>query len=118
MVLVDLNANLDSPRGRQKDVLAAEASKHGLACAAKYCWCQQKRRHMHGRWTFLRPTYTSEGERRWIHRKPDYALKRARDRRHVRIFVRVAMQHHNSNYQTLVMRVETDLVEVKRYKKE
>ena len=35
MVLVDLNAYLDSSRGRQGDVLAAEGSKHGLVCATK-----------------------------------------------------------------------------------
>ena len=35
MVLGDLNANLNSPRGRQEDVLAAEASKNDLVCASK-----------------------------------------------------------------------------------
>ena len=35
MVLGDLNADLDSPRGRQEDVLAAEASEHDLVCATK-----------------------------------------------------------------------------------
>ena len=33
MVLGDLNADLDSPRGRQEDVLAAEAAEHELVCA-------------------------------------------------------------------------------------
>ena len=61
MVLADLNADLDSPWGRQEDVvLAANANKHGLVCAIKQFWCQRKQRNMHGRWTFRRPTYTPE----------------------------------------------------------
>ena len=61
MVLGDLNADLDSPRGREEDVLAAEASKHDLICATKQFRCPRKRRHVGGRWTFQRPTYTTEG---------------------------------------------------------
>ena len=52
MVLADLNADLDSPWGRQGDVLAAEASKHTLVCATKQFCCRRKRRHVRGRWTF------------------------------------------------------------------
>ena len=84
MVLGDLNADLDSPRGRQEDVLTAEASEHDLVCATKQFRCWRRRRHVRGRWTFRRPTYTPEGERRWVRGKPDYALVRARDRRRVR----------------------------------
>ena len=36
MVLGDLNANLDSPRGRQEDVLAAEVAEQDLVCATKH----------------------------------------------------------------------------------
>ena len=72
MVLGDLNADLDSPRGRQEDVLAAEASEHDLVCATKQFRCRRKRRHVRGWWTFRRPTYTPEGERRWVRGKPDY----------------------------------------------
>ena len=64
MVLGDLNTDLDSPRGRQEDVLAAEASEHDLVCATKQFCCRRKRRHVRGRWTFRRPTYMPEGERR------------------------------------------------------
>ena len=37
MVLADLNADLNSPRGkyRQEDVVAVEASEHDLVCATK-----------------------------------------------------------------------------------
>ena len=52
MVLGDLNANLDSPRGRQEDVLAAKASEHDLVCTTKQFRCRRKWRHMRGRWTF------------------------------------------------------------------
>ena len=84
MVLGDLNADLDSPPGRQEDVLAAEASEHGPVCATKQFCCRRKRWHVRGRWTFRRPTYTPEGDRRWVRGKLDYALVRARDRRRVR----------------------------------
>ena len=63
---------------------------------------------MHGRWTFRRPTYTPEGERRWVRGKTDYALVRARDWRRVRSCCRVAMRHNDSDYQALVLRVESD----------
>ena len=42
MVLVNLNVDLDSPWGRQEDVVAAEASKHGLICATKQFQCRRK----------------------------------------------------------------------------
>ena len=72
---------------------------------------------MHRRWTFRRPNYTPEVERRWIPGKPDYTLVRARDRR--RVSCRwVAMRHHNSDHRALVVRVETELAGVKRYKKD
>ena len=64
MVLADLNADLDSPKGRQDVVLAAKSDEHGLVCATKQFGCRRKQRHMHGRWTFRRPNYTLEGERR------------------------------------------------------
>ena len=61
MVLADVNADLDFPRGRQEVVLAAETSKHDLVCATKQFCCRRKRRHVRGRWTFRRPTYTPDG---------------------------------------------------------
>ena len=106
MVLANLNTNLDSPRGRQEDVLAAEASEHNLVCATKQFRCRRKRRHVRGCWTFRRPTYTPEGERRWVRSKLDYALVRARDQRRVRSCRWVAMRHHDSDHRTLVMRVD------------
>merc|ERR1711966_529919 len=108
MVLGDLNADLDSPRGRQEDVLAAEASEHDLVCATKQFRCRRKRRHVRGRWTFRRPTYTPEGDRRWVRSKPNYALVRARDRRRVRSCRWVAMRHHDSDHRALILRVEAD----------
>ena len=118
MMLVDLNADLDPSWGRQEDVLAAEADKNGLVCATKQFQCRRKRWPMRGRWTFRRPNYTPEGERRWICGKPNYALVRARDQRRVQSFRWVAMRHHDSDYRALVMRVETDPEGVKRYEKD
>ena len=118
MVLADLNADLDSSWGRQEDILAAKANKHGLVCETKQFRCRWKRRHMHGRWTFRRPNYMPEGERHWIHGKTDYALVKARDRRRVRSCRWVAMQHHNSDHRAFVTRVETDPAGVKRYEKD
>ena len=63
MLFGDLNADLDSPRGRQEDVLAAEASEHDLVCTTKQFRCQRKRQHVRERWTFRHPTYTPEEER-------------------------------------------------------
>ena len=84
MILANLNADLDSLRGKQEDVMADKTSEHDLFCMTKQFWCRRKRQHMHGRWTFRLPNYTLEGERRWICGKPDYALVKARDRRRVR----------------------------------
>ena len=98
MVLGDINADLDSPRGRKEDVLAAETSKHNLVCATKQFHCRQKRRHVRERWTFRHPTYTPEGERRWVRGKPNYALVSARDGGLVRSCRWVATRHHNSNH--------------------
>ena len=85
MVLADLNADLDSSWGRQEDILAAKANKHGLVCAIKQFWCQRKQRNMHGRWTFRRPNCTRSGSSAGFAAsgKPDYALVKSRDRRRV-----------------------------------
>ena len=83
MVLGDLNADLDSPRGRQEDVLAAEATEQGLVCATKH-FLPARTRNMRGRWTFRRANRTPEGERRWVRGKPDYVLVKERDRQRVR----------------------------------
>ena len=52
VVLADPDADLDSPQGRQKGALAAEADEHGLVCATEQVRCQRKQRHMHVQWTF------------------------------------------------------------------
>ena len=52
VILDDLDADLESPQGRQKDVLATETDEHGLVCATKQVRCQKKQRHMHVQWTF------------------------------------------------------------------
>ena len=116
IVLGDLNTNLDSPRGRQEDVLAAEATEQGLVCASRH-FLSRRMRHVRRRGTFRRPNYTPEGERRWIRGKPDYALVTARDRRRVRSCRWLLVRHHDSDHRALVLRVETDEKGVQRYDK-
>ena len=60
VVLGDLNTDQDSPRGRQEDALAAEATEHGIVCATKHFLSKQTR-HVRGQWMIRRPSYTPEG---------------------------------------------------------
>ena len=71
MVLADLNADLDSPWGRQEDVLAVEASKHGLLVPpSNFGAGGSDNTCLGGGPSGGLCTYTPEGERRWVRGKP------------------------------------------------
>ena len=107
LVLDKLKADLDVPQTTQEDVLAAEVAEHGVVCATRQ-FVGRQTRHMRGSWTFLRSSYTKEGEQRWIWGKPDYVLAQEKDRRRLRSCRWLLVLHHDSDDHTLVLRIEAD----------
>jgi hypothetical protein len=105
IVIGDLNSNLDFPRDRQEEILAANMDAHGLGCAMKF-FQTCRRRKTKEKWTFRRWEDRAErGERRWIRSKPDYFLMWEQDRPRVKRCRWISPRNHNSDHRTLVVKL-------------
>ena len=70
LLLGDLNADLDFPRNRQEEVLAADLEERGLRCVTNH-FVTRRRRRCRGNWTWRRRNSNGKGERAWYRSKPD-----------------------------------------------
>ena len=122
VVIGDLNSDLDFPRDRQEEVMAATMTEHGLRCATKHFQTRGRRkckRTARGRWTFQRwDDRQGRGERRWVRSKPDYFLVQGEDRKKVKRCRWILPPHHNSDHRALVVVLGGERRGVKGYVRE
>ena len=106
LLLGDLNADLDFPRNRQEEVLAAELEGRGLRCMTNH-FVTRRRRRCRGKWTWRRRNKNGKGERAWYRSKPDYFMARDGDRKKFRRCRLVLPPTHNSDHRAMVARLES-----------
>ena len=75
LVIGNLNANLDAPRSRKKEVMAQDMGEHGLGYVSRHFWMRQGQ-HLQRRWTWRRvkKDTTRLGGHRLVHSRSNYIL--------------------------------------------
>ena len=104
LLIGDLNSDLDFPRDRQEEVLAADLEERGLRCVTRG-FRPRRTRRMRWRWTWRQRQTLQSGERVNLRSKPDYFLTRDRDRGRVRRCRWVLPRHHDSDHRALVVQI-------------
>jgi len=115
LVLGDLNANLEYPRGRQEEVMSSGMKAVGIGCATRH-FLTRRTRHAKGPWTWVQRRTDSVGQRRRITQKLDYALIGDEIRRKVRRCRLVQVPGHDTDHRAIVLKVTTNGEAVRRYR--
>ena len=117
LLIGDLNSDLDFPRDRQEEILAADLEERGMRCATRG-YRPRRTRRVRGRWTWRHRRALPSGEATSVRSKPDYFLMRGVDRGRVRRCRWVRPRHHNSDHRALVVQLRARPGGVRQYTRE
>ena len=114
LVLGDLNANLEYPRGRQEEIMSSGMKTMGIGCTTRH-FLTRRTRYVKGPWSWGQQRTDATGQRQRVAQKLDYALIGDELRRKVLRCRLVQVPGHDTDHRAIVLKVKTNGKAVRRY---